>query len=88
MRARRPQPLGLLLAYERLVGSEARPRPRRDSPTERHQLVRAVVGRSGPRIQPELFERALLELLDPHPLLGAGQLVAVHRVDQFVVLTW
>ena len=37
-------------------------------------------------VEAELLERALLELLDPHPLLGAGHLVAVHGVDQLVVL--
>ena len=51
-----------------------------------HELVGAVVGDQGVGVEAELLERALLELLDAHPLLGAGHLVAVHGVDQLVVL--
>ena len=51
------------------------------------RLVGAVVGDQHVGVEAELLERALLELLDPHLLLGAGHLVAVHGVDQLVVLT-
>ena len=45
---------------------------------------RPVVGDQPVGVEAELVERPLLELLDPHPLLGAGHLVAVHGVDQLV----
>ena len=48
------------------------------------QLVGAVLRHQGLGVEPELLERPLLELLDPHLLLGAGHLVAVHAVDQLV----
>ena len=50
------------------------------------RLSRAVVGDQRVGVEPELLERALLELLDAHPLLGPGHLVAVHGVDQLVEL--
>ena len=53
---------------------------------EGHELVGAVVGDQRLLVEAELLERALGELLDPHPLLGAGHLVAVDGVDQLVVL--
>ena len=53
---------------------------------ERDQRGRAVVVDEPVGVEPELLERALLELLDPHLLLGAGHLVAVDGVDQLVVL--
>ena len=65
--------LGRLLALGHLAG-------------ERHELVGAVVGDQRVGVEAELLERPLLELLDPHPLLGAGHLVAVDGVDQLVVL--
>ena len=52
----------------------------------RHQLVGAVVGDEGVGLEPQLLEGAVLELLEAHPLLGAGHLVAVHRGDQLLVL--
>ena len=60
--------------------------PSGDLAGEGHQLVGAVVGDQPVGIEPELLQRPLLELLDPHPLLGAGHLVAVDGVDQLVVL--
>ena len=48
------------------------------------ELVGPVVGDQAVGVEAELVERTLLELLDPHPLLGAGHLVAVHGVDQLV----
>ena len=51
-----------------------------------HRLVGAVLGDQDVAVEAELLERALLELLDPHPLLGAGHLVAVDGVDELVVL--
>ena len=60
--------------------------PSSTSPLNGHQLVGAVVGDQPVGVQPELLERPLLELLDAHLLLGAGHLVAVHGVDQLVVL--
>ena len=78
------EPLLLLLAHERhrlgrllALGHLA---------AERHQGLGAVVGDQAVDVHAELLERALLELLDAHPLLGAGHLVAVHGVDQLVVL--
>ena len=55
------------------------PRRRRPAPAP------AGAGRSRRRatqVEPELLERALLELVEPHALLGAGHLVAVHAADQ------
>ena len=51
------------------------------------ELVGPVVGDQCLHVEPELVERALLELLDPHALLGPGHLVAVDRADQLVELT-
>ena len=48
----------------------------------RHQLVGTVVADERLEVEAELVERALLELLHPHPLLGAQHLVAVHGVGQ------
>ena len=78
------EPLLLLLADERH-------RLRRDLvlghlTEERHQGCRAVVVDQPVGVHAELLERTLLELLDPHLLLRAGHLVAVHGVDQLVVL--
>ena len=53
---------------------------------DRDRLVGAVLGDQRVGVEAELLEGALLELLDPHLLLGAGHLVAVHGVDQLVVL--
>ena len=54
---------------------------------------RTGTGRCGPKsatrassVEPELLQRPLLELLEPHPLLGAGHLVAVDAADQLVEL--
>ncbi len=52
----------------------------------RDEGLRTVVGDQPLGVEAELVEGALLELLDAHPLLGAGHLVAVHRADQLVVL--
>ena len=79
------QPLGLLLAVERRP-ARGSPPPRPPRPLNGDQLVGAVVGDQGLGVEAELLERALLELLDAHPLLGAGHLVAVHGVDQLVEL--
>ena len=79
----RAQPLLLLLADER---DGLRERAVLVRGGRRDQLVGAVVGHQAVGVEAELLERALLELLDPHPLLGAGHLVAVHGVDQLVVL--
>ncbi len=84
-RSARPQPLLLLLPDER--DRFGRLLAVLDLATKkRHQLVGAVVGDEPVGVQPELLERALLELLDPHPLLRPRHLVAVHGVDQLVVL--
>ena len=79
------QPLLLLLADVRRWG-RASSSPSSRLAAGRHELVGAVVGDQAVGVEAELLERALLELLDAHPLLGAGHLVAVHRVDQLVVL--
>ena len=81
----------LLLADERRrLGSRVRRLAARLAPSARGRPGPAGRGRSRSTstvgVEPELLERALLELLDPHLLLGAGHLVAVHRVDQLVVL--
>ena len=47
-------------------------------------MVGTVVTHQGVSVEAQLLEDALLELLDLHPLLGTGQLVAVHRVDELV----
>ena len=81
------EPLLLLLADVRRrlrAPSSAFGRPRRLD--RRHEVVGAVVRDQRVGVEPELLQRALLELLDAHPLLGAGHLVAVHGVDQLVVL--
>ena len=61
-------------------GSSAPRRHRRD------RLVGPVLGDQGVGVEAELLEGPLLQLLDAHPLLGAGHLVAVHGVDQLVEL--
>ncbi len=78
--------------YGDRLGRSRRPRRRRghivdcgDGPWGT-ELVGAVVGDQRVGVEAELLERPLLELLDPHPLLGAGHLVAVDGVDQLVVL--
>ena len=48
----------------------------------RHELVGTVVADERLEVEAELVERPLLELLHPHPLLGAQHLVAVHGVGQ------
>ena len=53
---------------------------------EGHELVGAVVGDQRVLVETELLQGPLGELLDAHALLGAGHLVAVHGVDQLVVL--
>ncbi len=80
----RAQPLLLLLADERR--GLGRLRALLDLAGEGDELVGAVLGDQAVGVQAELVERPLLELLDPHPLLGAGHLVAVDGVDQLVVL--
>ena len=50
------------------------------------QLLGAVLGDQAGLVEPDLLQRPLDQLLDPHPLLGAGHLVAVHRIDELVVL--
>ena len=47
---------------------------------------RAVVVDQAGGVEAELLQRALLELLDAHLLLGAGHLVAVDGADELVVL--
>ena len=56
------------------------------SPKNGTRCLRAVVVDQPVGVHAELLERTLLELLDPHLLLGARHLVAVHGVDQLVVL--
>ena len=70
----------------RTASARASRSPSADLAGERDELVGAVVGDQRLGVEAELLERPLLELLDPHPLLGAGHLVAVHGVDQLVVL--
>ena len=83
----RPQPLLLLLADVRhRLGRASSPSATVAARRDGTGLVGAVLGDQRVGVEPELVERALLELLDAHPLLGAGHLVAVHGVDQLVVL--
>ena len=83
------QPLLLLLADERhrvrQLGRPLGPRRHRSRP-DGTSWSGPYSATSAVGVEAELLERALLELLDAHPLLGAGHLVAVHRVDQLVVL--
>ena len=91
------QPLLLLLADERRrlrLGGPSDPSDSAGSGcSPSGSLWSTGTGWSGPysatrhvAVDAELLERALLELLDPHLLLGAGHLVAVDGVDQLVVL--
>lgn len=48
----------------------------------RDELVGPVLGHERLDLQAELVQGPLLELLQPEPLLGAGDLVAVHDVHQ------
>lgn len=48
--------------------------------------MRAVLGDEPRRLHAQLFQRLRLQLLDPHPLLGAEHLTAVDGVGQLVEL--
>ena len=50
------------------------------------QLVRTVLGEQGLGVDAVLLQRPGLHRLDPQPLLGAGDLVAVHRAGQLLHL--
>ena len=79
-----PQPLLLLLAHERCGRGGLLPLG--NLAEVRHQRLGSVVPHERVGVEAELLEGPLLQLLDPHPLLGPGHLVAVDRVDQLVVL--
>ena len=81
-RARSPAPRSVGLGGAPLVGAR-RPGSLRSTGTGWSGPYSAT---SASRVEAELLERALLELLDPHLLLGAGHLVAVDGVDELVVL--
>ena len=52
----------------------------------RYLHARAVLGDEGLRVDAELLGSPRLERLDPQPLLGAGDLVAVDDVGQLLEL--
>ena len=64
-------------------GAQGRPFVRRLPGRHGNRLVRAVVRHELVGGQPQLLDAPELQGLDPEPLLGAGQFVAVHGVRQF-----
>jgi hypothetical protein len=83
----RPEPLGHLRPVVRLrLELHHRLGGVGDLRQRRHRLVRSVLGDQHVRLGAEIGQSLLVQLVQPHPLLGPDQLVAVHGVLQLLQL--